>query len=98
MTQLVLKQNLKSLLATKGVTASHLARAVGVPKQTISGWLGGQMPKDLSQVKRVAQYFDVTVDELCFENSPSENRDRPNLENLNEWHVGTFEIKFRRTK
>lgn len=48
------------------MNASQLARRANVPRQNISNWLMNQKPKDIEQVKRVADVFQVTVDHLLF--------------------------------
>ena len=60
------KGNLKRLLFQNDLTASQLSRATKVPQATLSGWINGVPPKNLTQLKKVANYFSVSIDELIF--------------------------------
>lgn len=61
-----LKQNLKKLLHDKDMTAAQLSRATSIAPQTLNNWLSGQEPRGLIQLKKVADYFGLTIDELAF--------------------------------
>jgi len=58
---------LQALMIRKEVNVSALARNVDVHTATISGWLRGVEPKDLSQavVRRLEQFFDVEAGVLA---------------------------------
>ncbi len=64
--KLVLHKNLKKLLDERGMTASQLSRATKVPNSTIQNWLSGLVPRNLIQLKRVAEYFEASVDFLLY--------------------------------
>jgi transcriptional regulator with XRE-family HTH domain len=64
--EFVLRRNLKILLEDRKVKANELARATGIARQVISDWMSGTSPRNLTHLKRVADYFDVTIDALCF--------------------------------
>ena len=96
-----LKAQLNFYLKNTGMTASALARKAGVPKQSISGWLSGSNPRDVRQVKRVADVLGVTVDNLMFGNGAEHQSERTTeLEALlgDQWISGLFEVRFRRIK
>jgi len=61
-----LKFQLRVYLENRKMTASQLARLADVPKQSISDWLGGSIPRDLQKLKRVADALQTTVDHLAF--------------------------------
>jgi transcriptional regulator with XRE-family HTH domain len=61
-----LRTQLQYYLTVRGMTASALARAAKVPRQNISNWLMNQKPKDVEQVKRVADVLGVNLDHLLF--------------------------------
>lgn len=65
-----LKVNLKKLLAEKNLKVTQLSRSCGVPLQTLHNWLSGQPPRNITQVKAVARYFNVTLDFLLFGERP----------------------------
>jgi len=96
-----LKNQLRDLLEERDITASQLSRQTGVPKQTISNWLGGERPRDIGQVKKVADFLGTTVDHLCFgSGSPEHSQSSQSLGALfgDEWLAGKFEIRLRRIK
>ena len=98
---MALKKQLKLYLNEKGMTASQLAKKSGVAKQSISDWLLGSNPRDIHQVKKVADVFKITVDHLMFEDGLSSDGDKvTELDALlgNEWISGTFEVRLRRIK
>ena len=92
-----LKDNLKALIKSQDKTIAQLARATEIAPQTLNNWMAGQEPRSLTQVKVVADYFSITIDELCFNNSPSTNNTE--IENFNdEINAGIFEVVLRRVK
>lgn len=96
-----LKDNLRELIKANGITVAHLSRATKIPLQTIHGWLSGVEPRSLKQVKIIADYFSVSIDELCFEVPHKKRKDsRKNKieEFQDEINAGTFEVVLRRIK
>lgn len=95
--KLTLHKTLKILLDEKGMNASQLARATKIPNSTIGNWLSGLEPRNLIQLKIVANYFDVTVDYLLYS-----SQERKNLKTLNDFkdeiNAGIFEVVLRRIK
>lgn len=89
-----LKRNLKRILADKDLTAAQLSRKTGVPKSTISEWMGGGNPRDLNKVKIVANFLEVTLDDLCF--GDSMDRPTPIESHLNEIRAGIYEVILRK--
>ena len=83
------------------MTAAELSRKAQVPKQSLSGWLLGRSPRDIRQLKRVADVFGVTVDHLMF----GQGRTRGDVANAqieelfgDEWISGVFEVRIRRLR
>lgn len=104
-----LKTILRSLIKQHGISVAHLARTTKVPLQTIHGWLNGSEPKSLTQVKKIADYFDVSLDYLCFGIiHPASSAGHPvaferdtieTIERYNdEINAGVFEVVLRRVK
>lgn len=96
-----LKSQIKLYLKETGMTASQLAKKADVPKQSLSGWLAGSNPRDVRQVKRVADVLEITIDHLMFgDGLTSEHEKATDLEALlgDAWVSGLFEVKFRRVK
>lgn len=91
-----LKLILKKLIQERGITISHVAKSTGVPQQTIHNWLSGTEPRSLTQVKKVADYFDVSLDYICFGIVPQRAKA---LEDYGEEiNAGIFEVVLRRIK
>lgn len=67
-----LKTNLRKLLDTHHLNVLKLSNATKIPKSTLSDWLAGSHPNNLMQLKTVADYFDITVDQLVFDLSSAE--------------------------
>lgn len=55
--------NLFLLMRQEGVTNYRLSKDLGVCQTTIANWKNGKMPQ-LAHLKKVADYFNVTMDEL----------------------------------
>lgn len=97
--KLELHKNLKILLDKRGITPSQLSRATKVPNSTIQNWLAGLEPRNLLQLKKVADYFDVSVDLLLYGSKKESKRDRSAItEFADEINAGTFEVVLRRVK
>ena len=99
--KLNLKKQLRYYLEKKEMTASHLAKKASVPKQSLSGWLSGNNPRDVRQVKRVAEVLGVSVDNLLFGSGNDEGSQKiTELDALlgNDWVSGIFEVRLRRVK
>ncbi|MBK9294887.1 MAG: helix-turn-helix transcriptional regulator [Oligoflexia bacterium] len=75
---------------------TQLARITKIPKQTLHNWISGSQPRDLEQVRRVAIYFEVSLDFLLFGNEIIISD--PILDFQNEIRAGIFEVILRRTK
>lgn len=85
---------LKQLMKENGNTAASLSRATGVAKSSLGNWLAGTEPRNLTQLKKVADFYSITVDELCF--GLKEKKITPDY---NEWiRLEDFEVILRRKK
>ncbi|MBQ2956766.1 MAG: helix-turn-helix transcriptional regulator [Clostridia bacterium] len=74
-------ENLKSLKEARGCTYEQLGQAISpesrILKETISKWISGSVKPSHDMLYRIAQYFDVTMEQLLyadFSNIPSEKR------------------------
>lgn len=98
---MTLKKQLRFYLDLHDMTAAQLARKAKVPKQSLSGWLSGSNPRDVKQVKKVADSLGVSLDNLMFGNGEDENLQKHTEINSllgDDWIGGTFEVRFRRVK
>lgn len=96
-----LTKQIEFYLDKYGITATQLAKRANLPKQTLSNWLSGQKPKDITQVKKLAEALATSVDNLCFGSGEDMNAVKETeLDALlgDSWVSGLFEVKFRRVK
>jgi transcriptional regulator with XRE-family HTH domain len=94
-----LKHILKSKLVEAGIGVPTLAKKTSISRKTIENWIAGQRPQNLEQVKAVADYFGMTVDELCFGPRMTKVETRTALElHQDEINAGVFEVVLRRIK
>ena len=57
-------ENLKSLRMEKKKTQEEIATVMHVTRQTYARWEGGHVEPSLQNLRQIADYFDVTVDQL----------------------------------
>jgi len=92
-------KKLKMLLRAKEMHVSQLARATKVPRQTLDNWLSGQEPRSIKQVKTIANYFEISVDELCFGQKVKPKANEDVIERFeDEINAGVFEVILRKIK
>ena len=71
---------LRSLAENKGITQKKLAGDIGVPVSTIGGYFQGTSEPDLEMIKRLANYFECSVDLLAGNiSAPSQSLDEEML-------------------
>lgn len=98
-----IKNQLRQYLKIRGISAAQLSRLSGVPKQSISDWLSGTSPRNIDHLKKVADVFNISLDELCF-GQTNQLEDRPQetlaIDDLigDQWISGLFEVRLRRVK
>ncbi|MBF0361971.1 MAG: helix-turn-helix transcriptional regulator [Oligoflexia bacterium] len=104
-----LKNILKKLIKERDTSIAKVSRTTKIPSKTIYNWLSGSEPKSFLQVKRVADYFEVSLDYLCFGIEPnkihegnsvtSRGMSSETIERYNdEINAGVFEVVLRRIK
>lgn len=69
MSKLRLHQNLKDLIAERGVSAREVARACGIPQSTLTSILSGRGRHNPHQLLALCRYFGVSMEALLFEES-----------------------------
>jgi transcriptional regulator with XRE-family HTH domain len=96
-----LKKNLKKLINDDKITVARLSKETGVPTQTLHNWMLGAEPRSLAQVKTVADYFNVTLDALCFGENSGKNisSEKNKIEQYaEEINAGIFEVVLRKVR
>ncbi len=64
-----LNENIMALRRAKGITQEELAMALGVSNQAVSKWESAQSCPDISLLSTLADYFEVSIDELMGHNT-----------------------------
>lgn len=93
---MILDKQLRALLQKNDITVAQLARATKISAKTLYQWLNGQNPRDLKQVRKVSDYFKVSIDFLAFGVEPTNKKDITDFKD--EINAGVFEVVLRRTK
>lgn len=65
----------EKLLKERGVTAYQVSKATGISTGSLSDWKKGRSKPKPDKLKKIADYFGVTVDYLCGgnKNDPATN-------------------------
>lgn len=63
----ILDVKLRGFLEKSHMRQSTLARHLSINKSTLHNWLNGCLPQSVLALSKVADFFGVTLDELCFE-------------------------------
>ena len=58
------QKNLKALRAERGRGQAELAKTLDISVKTVSHWETGYTEPSIAQLIALADYFDVTIDEL----------------------------------
>ena len=58
------QKNLKALRAERGIGQAELAKTLDISVKTVSHWETGYTEPSIAQLVALADYFDVTIDEL----------------------------------
>ena len=61
---MTLLENLKFLRRSKGIGQAALAEALNISVKTVSHWETGYTEPSVLQLIQLANYFDITIDEL----------------------------------
>ena len=86
---------LKKLMKVNGETLVSLAKATGVPKSTISEWLGNRTPNPVQAVK-IANHLGVSLHYLLFGEDDAQEPFQKIMKE--DFFKGTFEISVKRVK
>ena len=64
MMKVILAENLKELMKSEKLTQVQLADSIHVSQSAISAWLSGKKEPSIQSLWLLADYFDVSIDEL----------------------------------
>lgn len=68
--------NLKTIRKERKITQNEISKYLNIDQTTYSGYETGKSEPNIDTLKKLAKYFNVTLDELCdytIEQSKSEN-------------------------
>lgn len=68
--QIHLAKNLNFLAETRNLTVSNIANQVDMNTSTLHNYFNGVVPRNIIALKRIADLFEVTIDELIFSSKP----------------------------
>lgn len=79
-TEVKLAENLKKIMAEKRLTITHIAQKARINKSTLHGYCNGVVPRNLPQLRSLADFLEVPFDELLFgrvqEEAPLESENK----------------------
>lgn len=94
--------NLKKLLSDSNLTPTQLARETKVPVQSIHNWIHGQKPRSFEQIKKIADYFQISMDELVYGPLKIPTKNQKNAEPIQQYNdeinAGIYEVVLRRVR
>ena len=70
---MMLDKNLRDLLRVNSLTITMAAKLVGLSTSTLHDYCWGRAPKNIAELKELANLLDVSLDELFFAPDPSDN-------------------------
>lgn len=69
--KMILAENLKNHLRSKGVTQTMMANALDIPETTVSNWVKGKTYPRPDKIQLMADYFGVRRSDLTEEKNPN---------------------------
>lgn len=73
----MLSENLYTLRRKSGLSQEQLAEKIGVSRQAVSKWESGLSTPELEKLRALSEFFQITIDELTGDGSPSGGREEP---------------------
>ncbi len=61
-----LGNNIINLSKKHGITPTQLARLCGVKQPTLHGWITGRKVKDINEVLKICNFFEVSLYSLLY--------------------------------
>ncbi len=72
-------KNIKRLRKEKNITQDQLAEQLHVTRQAVSNWEIGKTQPDIETLSAMAEYFEVTVEELIYGKTSQTNAINVNI-------------------
>lgn len=92
----MLSEKIYTLRRKSGLSQEQLAEKIGVSRQAVSKWEGGQSAPELDKLKALSECFQITMDELTGNQALSasggamEGREKPAPRKTGEGKIGVF--------
>ncbi|MBQ8658146.1 MAG: helix-turn-helix transcriptional regulator [Clostridia bacterium] len=64
MIKVTLSENLKLLMKENSLTQEQLSKRIGISQSAISAWLAGKKEPKIISLWKLADEFNITIDEL----------------------------------
>lgn len=77
-----LRNRLRKFMKEKGLSYKELSETSGVALKTIYGWTAGNRPRNLDDLKKVANTLGISIDSLSFDGGVSTATDGPSEASL----------------
>jgi len=88
-----IKLKISELRKSKGIGQWDLAEALGVSVQSVSKWETGATMPDIALLPEIAEYFNVSVDELLgLKPLPRQDYMPRNTDNRDNWNGKTDKL------
>lgn len=90
-------EKLQELRKSRGITQEDLAEALYVSRTAVSKWESGRGYPGIESLKRIAEYFSVTIDDLLSGDkllSIAEKENRSNIRNMCNLVFGIADVCF----
>lgn len=71
----MLGKQLKLIREQKGYSQAQIAESLGTTRQTISNWENDKTILDSASLIRLADFYQISLDELCGRKAPSISKD-----------------------
>lgn len=90
---------LQALLLERNLSVRKLAKDISLPHKTVNEWIGNfaRMPREPEVVRKIADYFNVSVHFLLFGEEDPRSSISDFLEKT-ELHAGLYEITIKKVK
>ena len=72
-----LSKRLNDLMKEEQISQNALSTKLAINKSTIHNWLNGVLPQPLFALCKIAYFFEISLDELCFGRKIEPKRKEP---------------------
>ena len=89
-----LKNNLARLIRERpGLTQARLCKELGLSESVLSAWIRGTKPRNIDDVKAVADFFGITLDSLVYGDGTSQEQEEITYQDVGEFRIVVQKIQ-----